>query len=177
MRVALVSCGPSVTYTWKREFFRFYDKLMVVSRALPLCDLTTVDIWAAGEVFRNNQLPSPSLMPTVWPLEHSVVITESSDFGHARQRGYINLIDSGLWQPAPWLKRLFTTPAALNWLCYSYRPEIVHCYGCDMSGCGYYNGVSMSSTIEANERWGYERQAFNKVKEIHPYTTISRVLC
>lgn len=174
-KIAIICPGPSLPLVWQPDFYKCYDKVIALSKAIDLCGNFPPYIWAVGDVFIQKNL-NLNLLPEVWPKKGMLIFTDRSGMKSATEKGYHPVAAHEDWQPIK-SKRLFTFPALLNYVCTKLYPSAIHCYGCDLGGYTYYTGVEADDTKNsADERWVLERKGYDEVRKKFPHISIVRII-
>lgn len=158
MRVALLSCGPSLDL--------YYDKTPVYSLRIGVnraAERYRCDVWACTDtktVMRLRPLGTPSLLTIDatrdslagkgWTYEYGVT-THTDIAGET--------IDNGRH---PWTR--FTATAALIYAA-SRGATVIDCYGCDMTGEADWDGRVDKRNWRTDQRWADERNVWDATIE------------
>lgn len=147
MRVALLSCGPSL------EKYPGPEGFGVVIGVNKAATAHRCHWWSVGdaECYWRYQAMVKGC-PLVWtpPDTAERIGRESWKFtGHTYERS----------ERVPWT--LFSATAAL-WLACSIGNEVI-CYGCDMSGELNWDGTAEAGAVRTPDRWDRERAAWGQL--------------
>lgn len=153
MRVALLSCGPSLDLFYPHT--PVYGLRIAVNRA---AERYRCDVWACTDtkaVMRGRPIGEPQLFTIDatrdalarrdWVYEYGIV-THTDIAGET--------IDNGRH---PWTR--FTATAALMYAA-THGASVIDCYGCDMQGKHDWDGTRYEDYWRTEQRWADERNVW-----------------
>jgi hypothetical protein len=147
MRIAILSCGPSLSRYDARTAF---DVRIAVNKAALFAPCS---YWSVGDSETvGRYLPALDVCPSLW-THHDT---------YRRVCGHHGWVDAKLYPRSERIRwTLFSATAAL-WLAKELGATRVDCYGCDMGGDLNWDGTPEPTANRSIERWALERAAWDE---------------
>ncbi len=153
MRIAILSCGPSLVRYPGRDGFSL---VIGVNKAVVA---HSIDWWSVGDILTVGRLyPALNYAPLIW--------THTEEMRKIVGRfGWIDGQTYRRCELAPNRWSMYSATAALM-LAKKLGATVVECFGCDMSGELSWDGQPEPTANRSPERWACERIVFEKTRNV-----------